>query len=368
MVFSKEKIVINSFFILSFIALFLLNNDRQSESNLFLLNLTLSIFTLFFILLIPIGVRYNLHSKFKPFDFVLFFACAICTVIVFMVRGYVVVHLIYLIVFYIIINSNNVYIPRLERNVFLALGVLSILMQLMIFRLDGRLVLSYIDPNYSSLAIFLFSVYVYYSLGKVYSLFPFLLGLIPLSRAYVLVCLVFFSLEYLVKYKPYKKIMLFICRPWVSFLIIMILPLAINYIFVLYVSPDSAPVTSVDNKFSGNLIDRSNLDRSLASVLFVNQLVTNPFAYIWGADLDKYLSTVFINSPHHSFFQLILNYGWLFSFPYIMLFLNCCYSACLKNNSAMPFYLAFFIYIMTLGGGMFGMTLIFIGFIFRARF
>lgn len=367
MLLNKKSLVINVAFILTFISLFLLNNNRQDPSNLIILNSTLSFFTCLFIFIIPIGIFNNLSAKIKRFDVALFLLMFFSVVLVAVYRGYIIVHWVYLLIFYIIVSDRAYNLSYKVRAVFVCAGVISLCLQLLIFDLDGRPVLSYIDSNYSSMMIFLFSVYVYYNFGKIHSIIPFMLGLITLSRAYVLVCLCFLMLEVLIRYNIFRKFMLFLSRPWISLIIIVFLPLLINYIFVLNVSPESAPITTVDEKFSGSLIDRSNLDRSLASILFIEQLVTKPMDYIFGIDIDWYLENIFKNSPHHSFFQMILNYGWLFTIPYVCIFLICCRRICVDEGKILPFYLSFFIYIMTLGGGLFGMTLIFIAFIFKVQ-
>lgn len=367
MLINKRALVINLVFVLTVFSLFILNNNRQDQSNLIFLNSLLSLFTFIFVLIIPFYINNNLLAKVRIVDFVLFSLILFSVVLALIYRGYLVIHWVYLSIFYIIISERTYSISYKLKLTFVGLGTISVCLQLLMFDLDGRPVLSYIDSNYSSMMIFLFSVYVYYNIGRKYSIAPFILGVVTLSRAYVLVCLCFFILNVLIKYNFFKQIMLFLSRAWVSCIIILFLPLAINYFFVSYVPPEAAPVTTVDEKFSGSLIDRSNLDRSLASVLFIEQLITKPMDYIFGIDIDWYLDNVFKNSPHHSVFQMILNYGWLFSIPYICIFLSCCRRACVSNNETLSFYLSFLIYIMTLGGGVFGMTLVFMAFIFRSQ-
>lgn len=367
MLINKRALVINLVFVITVLSLFILNNNRQDPSNLFFLNSLLSLFTFIFVLIIPVYIYANFLSKVRIVDFFLFLLMLISVVLAFIYRGYLVIHWVYLSIFYIIISERYYSISYKLKLTFVGVGIISVCLQLLMFDLDGRPVLSYLDSNYSSMMIFLFSVYVYYNIGRKYSIAPFILGVVTLSRAYVLVCLCFFILNALIKYSCFKKIMLFLSRTWVSFIIILFLPLAINFFFVLYVPPEAAHVTTVDDKFSGSLIDRSNLDRSLASVLFIEQLITKPMDYIFGIDIDWYLDNIFKNSPHHSVFQMVLNYGWFFSIPYICIFLSCCRRVLVNNSEILPFYLSFLIYIMTLGGGIFGMTLVFIAFIFRSQ-
>ena len=366
MYINKRKFIFSFVFTITFLSLFLLNNNRKDPSNLLLLNSILSFFTLLFICVIPSGFFNNLHLKVKVIDFFLFVIILSGFVFCLIVRGYIIVHWVYLFIFYILVSASDFNLSTFLKKSLLFIGFFSLVLQLVLFDLDGRPVLSYIDSNYSSMMIFLFSVYVFYNIGKFHSLLPFSLGILTLSRAYVLVCLVFFLLYYIRKYDLLNRTMLFFTRPIVSFVIITFLPLLINFVFVLNFTSETVAITTVDNKFSGSLIDRSNLDRSLASVLFITQLTSNPFDYMFGVNIDWYLDNVFRNSPHHSFFQMVLNYGWVFSLPYIFIFLLCSRRICLERPEMAPFYIALFIYLMTLGGGLFGMTLIFIGFIFRS--
>lgn len=76
-------------------------------------------------------------------------------------------------------------------------GIISLAIQFSNFELDGRHVLSYIDPNYSSMIVFLLGPFVIISIVKFCHVL-FYYGVITLSRNYILVVLCFFAMNILV--------------------------------------------------------------------------------------------------------------------------------------------------------------------------
>lgn len=356
-------------FFLSFIGLFFLNNNRKDESNLLILNSILSVFTFIFLLsllLLFSKRRLKVISKIDVYLMLLMFASAL---LAYINNGIIIVHWIYLLFFYFSVQYSNYFISKKIIKFFIISSVVSIIIQLAIFDLDGRSVLSYLDPNYSSFVIFLLGVYCFYTYSKLLTVFIFILGGITLSRNYILAVSVFIVLTYVLSLNSniLKRLMLFYVRPIVSFLIITFLPLVISLFVVFNFSASEVQTSTIDNKLSADIIDTSNLHRSLASVKFTTDLIDRPSYYLYGVDLDRYTTDVFINSPHHSFFQIILNYGLIFAIPYIYLFLKVVNYSCYKNPRLLPFYISLSLYLMILGGGMYGIYLVFVSLIFNVK-
>lgn len=366
MMISSKRLFSITVFYLSFIAIYLLNNNREDSQNLLILNSLLSIITFIFIMMTIILLFSKTDGMKKGIDCVLFFWVFFATIIVFMFRGVIVVHGIYLLVFYLIMNLSACELSHKKIAFAIYVGIISLAIQFSNFELDGRHVLSYIDPNYSSMIVFLLGVFCYYKYSKVLSCVIFTMGVITLSRNYILVVLCFFMMNMLVnKTVFFKKIGVFFLKPILSIFIIIAIPTIASYYVADNYHLGEVAVNTIDSKMSGDIIDSSNVHRALATVSFLKDLMSNIWLYSIGVDSDNYIKTIFINTPHHSIFQLILNYGWFFSIPYMILFFKETYKICKRNYKFLPFILSFYLYLMILGGGIYGIYLVWIAFIFK---
>lgn len=368
MTVSSKRLFSITVFYLSFIAIYLLNNNRDDPQNLLVLNSLLSLITLIFIIMTTVLLFSKTEGMKTGIDFVLFLWVFIATiiVIVFMFRGVIVVHGIYLLVFYLIMNLSICELSRKKMAFVIYVGIISLAIQFSNFELDGRHVLSYIDPNYSSMIVFLFGAFCYYKYSKVLSCVVFIMGVITLSRNYILVVLCFFAMNILVsKTVSFKKIGLFFLKPLISIIIIIAIPTIASYYVADNYHLGEVTVNTIDSKMSGDIIDSSNVHRALATVSFLKDLMSNIWLYSIGVDSENYIKTIFINTPHHSIFQLILNYGWFFSIPYMILFFKEIYKICKRDYNLLPFILSFYLYLMILGGGIYGIYIVWIAFIFK---
>lgn len=357
----------NLIFIITIVALYLLNNNRKDPINLVVLNSLLAFFSLLFVALLPKCIQSLRRKNFSILDFTLLYIVVSSVLLTFLFRQFVNVHFIYLIIATVVIKSHLTIRRPLLRFIVVVV-LISILIQLMVFRAnDGRVVLSYFDPNYSAMMIFLFGAFVHYSFSKKLALFIFSLGLITLSRNYILVIVIFYLCIYLNSNRFFHKIFRFLVRPEVVLLTITGLPLLINVVFLANFDVNNTVVLTSENKLTGGIADRSNFDRSLANILFIQDLINYPGKYMFGIDTKNYTETIFRNTPHHSFFQLIINYGLLFSIPYIFVFLRLAHSSCNLEPSKIPFYISCFMYMMILGGLIYGITLIFLCFILKVN-
>lgn len=366
MTVSSKRLFSITVFYLSFIAIYLLNNNRDDPQNLLVLNSLLSLITLIFIMMTTVLLFSKTEGMKTGIDFVLFLWVFIATIIVFMFRGVIVVHGIYLLVFYLIMNLSTCELSRKKMAFVIYVGIISLAIQFSNFELDGRHVLSYIDPNYSSMIVFLFGAFCYYKYSKVLSCVVFIMGVITLSRNYILVVLCFFAMNILVsKTVSFKKIGLFFLKPLISIIIIIAIPTIASYYVADNYHLGEVTVNTIDSKMSGDIIDSSNVHRALATVSFLKDLMSNIWLYSIGVDSENYIKTIFINTPHHSIFQLILNYGWFFSIPYMILFFKETYRICKRDYNLLPFILSFYLYLMILGGGIYGIYIVWIAFIFK---
>lgn len=363
MKYKANFLLVNVIFFLNFVAVFILNNNRKEDVNLIILNSILSVFTLVYIFTIPMFMKYLKKNKVNKVDLFLIFAVFIAFVACLLVRKIVVVHWVYLVIFYFVLHSDFNNLSKKLTRMMIFLSVVSILIQLMIFDLDGRAVLSYIDPNYSGMVIFFLGSFIFYSYSKKLAFMVFAVGLVTLSRNYLLAISIFYLSHYLVNIRFFRSSMLFITKPLITLLIICILPLIVNFWFVANYTNDTVVHNTVETKTSGSIVDASNLHRSMANVLFIKDLGSNPTRYMFGADTDWYLDKIFMNSPHHGVFQLILNYGYLFTIPYLLFFFRQLNRTCINNPTYLPFYMGFFSFMMVLGGGVNGVYIIIIAFI-----
>ncbi|HIF9315346.1 TPA: hypothetical protein ACX6Q1_003702 [Photobacterium damselae] len=359
-----KKISINIFFIITFTSLFLLDRDRVDPNNLLILNYILSFFTLISIIIIPISFISFSENKLKITEVILLIVMLFGFIGAIITRNYVNVHWIYLISFYLILKMDLKYLNRTVFNVLVIISVISVIYQLLTSNTVGRYTLTYIDPNYSSMVIYFLAVFVYKNVSKKLAFFVFFLGLLTLSRNYILAVMLFYLYGYLCRYKLIDRSISLLFKPAILIMVLLIIPLSANYYVINKSKTMDVVVNTTETKLSGSLIDSSNLHRSKANILFLDDLVSRIDEYAFGVDSKSYIDNIFINTPHHALFQMILNYGYIFSIPYFILFFNLCYKKCVNNIVNRRFYLGLCSYYMILGGGINGMFIYLIAFIF----
>ncbi|CAH1596992.1 conserved membrane hypothetical protein [Vibrio owensii] len=363
MLVDAKKFIGTILLIVTFVSLYLLDRNRGDASNLIILNSILSIFTLVSLILIPQAYSSILKYRITNSDLTLVGIAIFAFICTLIFRQYINVHWVYLIVFLIIINLEGRSLNRNILQFLIFLSFLSIVYQLATSDSIGRRTLTYIDPNYSSLVIYFLGVLCFKLNKKTLSISLFSLGLLTLSRNYILAVTIFFVVNYLVKNDRVHRLICFFYRPTIIIILITFLPLIVNYWFVSVASLTDVVSNTADTKLSGSLIDNSNLHRSLANIKFIDDMFLNPFKYIIGYDSKLYIEQVFMNTPHHAIFQMILNYGYLFSFGYLILFFKTCYIFCQKSKLNCSFYAGLMSYFMILGGGINGMFIYMVAFV-----
>lgn len=354
-----DCLIYHIIYLLTLISLFFLNNDRTS-SNEYTLNIILSFFTFIFLLIILFLIfsgAYKVNKKISIY----IFACLLCVCMVFFFRYYIVVHWIYLLIsLYVVLSKKQLSKSVLFVTILLSCG--SIIYQLSIYRFfDGRPVLSYIDPNYSSYYIFCLFLFAWLSGYKKISILLIFCGFMTLSRNYFLAVIIFLLFNNL---KVLKSFILYFNYTHILF---------IGYLFLLLFSLWFLSIFSDDVRIANNstekditvVVDQSNLDRFAANILFIDDLYHNVKKYMWGINLDDYTNKVFRNSPHNSLLQLVLNYGIFFTVFYFLIF-----SYILKQYHRsikfIPAYMSLLMYFLLLGGGIYGIQVIWLSFIYKA--
>lgn len=357
------KIKLDSFiyhlvFLLTLVSLFFLNNDRTS-SNEIILNIVLSFFTFIFLILLVTLFFYRLYVVGRKVIVYMFF-CVCCCCCVYLARNYVIVHWIYLFIsFYIAFASINLNKKVLKISVYLSFC--SVVLQLVYFRFSGRPVLSYIDPNYSGYYIFCLFLYTWFNNYKKIALCLILCGLLTLSRNFILAIFVFFlvanssCIRKMVLRFNYTSLLL------LGYVVLFI----ISTLYIAKFSEEVIQSTTNGEKDISQIVDRSNLDRFTANILFIDDFTGNIEKYFWGIDTETYTKNVFRNGPHNSLLQLVLNYGLFFSFFYFLL-LSVIFSRYHKSLKFVSAYSSLIVYFLLLGGGIYGIQVIWLSFIYKS--
>lgn len=359
--FKSNSFFLHLFYILTTIALYFLNNNRTDSFNEFILNSILSVFTLVFSISLVILFLYGL-LKFKKTDLINFVLIFIVFLLTLLFRKYLSIHFIYLLSgYYVFKNKCNLNSNLVKVSVYLTLT--SIIIQLCIFNFYGRPVLSHWDPNYSGFYIFTFFLFCRkYGFKKISILVGFL-GFLTLSRNYLLAIVVFTFCSFDFIGTIIKRIRM--ANFYLIFFIGIGLPLIIGTLYLSKAEEGEIEVNYEND--AGRLLnfkDKSNEHRFLANALFIEDLSSHPRLYLWGRDLEVYTQQVFMNSPHNSFFQLILNYGLFFTFFYMLLF-GGLINESLLNKENIPYVFSLLIYFIFLGGGIYGMQIIYLFFVLK---
>jgi hypothetical protein len=362
---SLRSSIFHLLFVIVAVALYFLNNNRTSAFNEALLNNILSAFTLVIIVLVVLGYLYG-FIKIDNTDAILITGLIVSVLLTIFFRKYVSVHFVYLLAGYYVVRSG------VQLNAFLLKVLLyaifaSICLQLAILRFDGRPVLTYNDPNYSGFYIFIFFLLSFKKGYLKLAIIIGVLGFLTLSRNYLLAISTFTICSTGIMKTVISKLRLL--NFYAIFIIGVTVPLLVGAYFLQNIAGNYQNANNgIYDNTSSRLLDfkdRSNEDRFLANALFLADFGTNTKRYIWGRDLKTYIDNVFMNSPHNSFFQLILNYGIVFAFFYLLLFGKIINQCMIREN--IPYLFSMLIYFTFLGGGIYGIQVIFIFFILNEK-
>lgn len=275
--------------------------------------------------------------------------------------GYVNVHAVFLIsILFLskIPRENFLTIDDLKYPFYLALIVT--IFGLAFYRFDGfRPTTTWIDPNYSGFYIFiLFSISRLLKL-KFLSMIIVVLGLLTLSRNFVLAIAVYFVVERFGKskilFKPIKKVG-FIGMT----LIAVVLLIGLESTFI---SSESVYAQNDFDRFY-NVVDASNNDRLTANVLLRESLSESPINYFFGVDKDFYTENIFRNTPHNSLLMSIVIFGIFFTI--IMFFVMHGLFGSILSRFNLPLFCGLLVYQNVLGVGHYGLALVLVFFIMNS--
>jgi hypothetical protein len=282
----------------------------------------------------------------------------------FAVRRYVIAHWVYLLTAILALKSEVQVSDRVKKwSIYLCL--ISIIFQLATIRFfDGRPTLSHIDTNYSGFYIFCFFAFAWKNGYRKIALIAGALGFLTLSRCYMLAMAAFFFVEYVPFFR--KKIMSRFSFPVLLLSGYLALLLLGGY-FLQRVSPEEGYKATHQTEKSRLLVfkDLSNVHRFMANQKFLDDFMEKPSKYFWGIDAKEYNKTVFLNTPHNGIFSLVVSYGLFFTFFYLLLLLKAFNRFYTPPN--FPFFAGLLLYLLFLGGMLWGIQLIWIAFILKAN-
>jgi len=341
------SVIVDYAFIATFLSIFVLNNNSSLSTypttRLINLILTLILLGLLFISAFD-------EIKLYPKMYLLLFATIVISLIVLFVRSYVNFHWIYL-CYIVFMVSSDIKINIKVKKYVVYLSFLFVVYQLATFRFLGTVpVLSWIDPNYSGYYIFMFSIFSKNSGFKKISVALILLGLLTLSRTYILAIIIFLlfdNIEYLKQLVFKFKLAEFFRLMIISLVVVMI-------IGSLFIASDKKRSHFSDRGIERifSVDDLSNLYRFTANKKFADSILSNPSYYFFGVNTVDYQFDVFMNTPHNSFLALIVNYGIFFAFPFILIYGMSFNKLFTKDN--VPLIISHFIFYSFLGAGIQG--------------
>ena len=234
-------------------------------------------------------------------------------------------------------------------NWVLYLTFLFIIIQMALLRSsDGRPVLSIEDANYSAYYLSIFAALLIYSNKIILSIIVIILSCFTLSRAFFLATILFISIYAI---KKIFKIRL-VANGWITLIVLIFIPIVFSTIYLLLV-PEAIDVNTYDYQKLFSYKDQSNIDRSIANIIFINYITENPMSIMSGLNIERYTNEVFHNSPHTSAYQIIFNYGLLYLIALFLLLYSFRKRIFLSFHSR-AFISALLCWMLFLGGVLYG--------------
>lgn len=352
---SLENFTIHFVYIITFITIYVLTNNHESDKYLYtkVFNLVTTI-----ILLGLLSIKLFFSKKtFQKRIFLFFFTLFVVVLLTLIYRNYINFHWIYLLFAYMYMDKDT-YINKYTKNVVIYVTFLSIIYQMSTLRfMFVRPVINWYDPNYSGFFLFCFYLYLRKENRKILSLIVFILGFLTLSRNYILAQLLYIILE---KSNFIKNIIKKLrINNFIKLTLICLVILTITENFIL----TSEMKSYNQNDFSRlyTFQDASNNDRFTANKKFKEQITKNPLSYQFGVDIDEYTKVVFRNTPHNFIYSFIVNYGFYFMIIYIFVFSKIYQRVFIYDNFS--YIISLFLYYIFLGVGLQGYPSLLIFFI-----
>lgn len=354
----SEVFCYNFIFALTIIGLFVLNWDKSNAFNNAFLVIAVRIISLIFVCIAFLLVAINkIHFTYR--DFLRSSVALILAVFIPLYTGRSVFESIFLIVFIIIAYYVSKSPLKLNKSLLLFLIIItfiSFVIQLSVYRSENRIVLSIGESNYTGFAIFFLFLLCQMANCKKLGLIAIFLGILTLSRNFVLSVLLFYIFDQVEILKRFVIRIGIINVLFVSHILLFFLSL---YFVSNFKSQDKNEERNLHSYTTYE--DKSNYYRFLANILFVNEIVQHPQENLLGRDRDEYVKNVFVNIPHNSIFQIILYYGLLLGGIYIFLLLY--FFKISVNSDNVPIIMGLLFYFLFLGGGLSGMYIILLAYV-----
>lgn len=270
-----------------------------------------------------------------------------------------------LLCFTIILNNYH-YTPNILPNWLLFISVVGILVQLLVNKTwDYRaFLLSRPDPNYTGYYILLIAILCDVNKRFKAGYCVAALGVFTLSKSYIL-CIGSYYLLSRFSFLS-KKIMAIIKKFHINFFIIVL----ISFLLVLYVSYNFVSIDpsdldggykhATDKLFSFK--NGSNMERTMANLIFLEFVLANPKFLILGIDFEYYLNNIF-QVPHNAILLGVLRYGLVF-FIYLCVYSRIISSRIMNN---IPILIPVVLNIMFLGLGINGIDIILLAIVLASK-
>ena len=268
------------------------------------------------------------------------------------------VHWIYILLFSII-SFSKIKIPKNLQYFSIFFLLIIITFQLLTYSsYDGRPTLSFGDPNYTAYYLtILFFLFQSFGITRFCYIFL-LLATLTISRVFFISVFIYIILNIFNNFKFTKTINFF---AKISPFIVVFAPIIYSYFYLILIGDPTINYQSGYERLL-DINDKSNSDRALANLYYIDYLIENPLHIITGVDFYTYVPEIFYNTPHNSLMATSFNYGILYFLAALSIFCKT-YIFSRKTVSINIFILSMLPWMIFLGGVFFGPQLIIIGFI-----
>ena len=315
---------------------------------------------IFYAILVIINLIFFIINGVSRYDFKYFVLIFLSLIPPLFFRGYLNFHWLYVVVFFIVLRIS--YTPSNKfMTIILFLCLISVAVQMYVYKSsDGRPTLSIEDPNYSSYFVAILMMLSLAYNKKFIFISLTLLATLMISRVFFLWLSFFMGLYFLRSY--FNKL------PRISsflyFIIIIFVPIFFSLAFVYFV-PEISVIYSSDYSRLTSISDKSNLDRALANLYYINSIFESPVNLFSGFDFESYTENIFYNTPHASIYSTLFNYGIFFVLIEIFLFKKY-FRKITKYYLSYAFMISWIVWQCFLGGVLFGPQIILLAIIINS--
>lgn len=191
---------------------------------------------------------------------------------------------------------------------------ISLTLQLLVFRYEGRPCLSY-ETNWGAAYLFVFFLYNDFLGNRKGKLFVIIASALMLSRMLILAIILYYFIHFVKSYFKWIKL------SWnFVYIVVVALFIAMNFWFLLNVEIDNSAGQTKERVTAVN--DESNKLRFLVNTLVINELISGNNDLIWGygdvGNVDNKYSNDFDLMPHNELFYSIVEFGIIATLMFLM--------------------------------------------------